>query len=92
MVDAGGGTVDISAYGRTHAGSDRDTVFEEIAPPQCQFPERAIAYSLLLTAGTQVISMVPSSSPSTPACFCEVRHSPFLLADHIFFADPNLGV
>jgi hypothetical protein len=36
MVDAGGGTVDISAYGRTQAGSDRDTVFEEIAPPQCQ--------------------------------------------------------
>ncbi|KAJ2928083.1 hypothetical protein H1R20_g9013, partial [Candolleomyces eurysporus] len=37
MVDAGGGTVDISAYGRTSAGSDRDTVFEEIAPPQCHF-------------------------------------------------------
>ncbi|KAJ3522838.1 hypothetical protein NMY22_g11713 [Coprinellus aureogranulatus] len=36
VVDAGGGTVDISAYGR-QVGSTRDTVFEEIAPPQCHF-------------------------------------------------------
>lgn len=36
VVDAGGGTVDISAYGRSKASS-RDTVFEEIAPPQCHF-------------------------------------------------------
>ncbi|KAF5317094.1 hypothetical protein D9611_003520 [Ephemerocybe angulata] len=36
VVDAGGGTVDISAYGRTQNGG-RETTFEEIAPPQCHF-------------------------------------------------------
>jgi len=41
-VDAGGGTVDISAYARS-AGTSSDTqtattkVFEEISPPQCHF-------------------------------------------------------
>ena len=42
IVDAGGGTVDISAYARSPAtggGNDAPKVklFEEIAPPQCHF-------------------------------------------------------
>ena len=32
IVDAGGGTVDISSYNRNQKGN-----FEEIAPPQCSF-------------------------------------------------------
>ena len=32
IVDAGGGTVDISSYSRNQKGS-----FEEIAAPQCSF-------------------------------------------------------
>ncbi|TEB37919.1 hypothetical protein FA13DRAFT_1785787 [Coprinellus micaceus] len=41
IVDAGGGTVDISAYARSSATGDaKDSkvkLFEEIAPPQCHF-------------------------------------------------------
>ena len=33
IVDAGGGTVDISSYSR----NQQDKTFEEIAPPQCLF-------------------------------------------------------
>ncbi len=35
IVDAGGGTVDISAY-RQKPGDDT-SIFEEIAPSQCQY-------------------------------------------------------
>ncbi|KAG2015040.1 hypothetical protein CC2G_008346 [Coprinopsis cinerea AmutBmut pab1-1] len=38
IVDAGGGTVDISAYAQTlESGSATGSIFEEIAPPQCHF-------------------------------------------------------
>jgi len=36
IVDAGGGTVDVSAYAQA-AGASRRRIFEEVAPPQCHF-------------------------------------------------------
>lgn len=35
IVDAGGGTIDVSAYRRTSMKAES---YEEIAPPQCLFP------------------------------------------------------
>ncbi|TFK22632.1 hypothetical protein FA15DRAFT_671328 [Coprinopsis marcescibilis] len=37
IVDAGGGTVDISAYAQTRDDRSVARIFEEIAPPQCHF-------------------------------------------------------
>jgi hypothetical protein len=35
IVDAGGGTIDISAYRRTSESPHSQSYYEEIAPPQC---------------------------------------------------------
>ena len=37
IVDAGGGTIDISAYCRNLAGGPNPNSFEEIAAAQCKF-------------------------------------------------------
>lgn len=37
IVDAGGGTVDMSAYSRYAGGDGEPSTFKEIAPPQCHF-------------------------------------------------------
>ena len=37
IVDAGGGTIDISAYSRYSGGGGEPTTFKEVAPPQCEF-------------------------------------------------------
>ncbi|KAJ2917220.1 hypothetical protein MD484_g3186, partial [Candolleomyces efflorescens] len=37
IVDAGGGTIDISAYSRYSGGAGEPTTFKEVAPPQCHF-------------------------------------------------------
>ena len=40
IVDAGGGTIDISAYSRYSGGSSGEpTTFKEVAPPQCEFDQ-----------------------------------------------------
>jgi hypothetical protein len=43
IVDAGGGTIDISAYRRT---SPRSQSYEEIAAPQCTLPYSLSSYNL----------------------------------------------
>ncbi|KAJ3512906.1 hypothetical protein NMY22_g15199 [Coprinellus aureogranulatus] len=37
IVDAGGGTVDMSAYSRYSGGNGQPSTFKEVAPPQCHF-------------------------------------------------------
>ncbi|TFK21092.1 hypothetical protein FA15DRAFT_672873 [Coprinopsis marcescibilis] len=37
IVDAGGGTVDVSAYGKKMDDTNKAAVFDEIAAPQCHF-------------------------------------------------------
>ncbi|KAH6917102.1 hypothetical protein BKA70DRAFT_1367619 [Coprinopsis sp. MPI-PUGE-AT-0042] len=37
IVDAGGGTVDMSAYSRYRSAANEPLTFKEIAPPQCHF-------------------------------------------------------
>ncbi|EAU92333.2 hypothetical protein CC1G_00552 [Coprinopsis cinerea okayama7 len=37
IVDAGGGTIDMSAYSRYGVGGEEAKTFKEIAPPQCHF-------------------------------------------------------
>jgi hypothetical protein len=43
IVDAGGGTIDISAYSRYSGGGGEPTTFKEVAPPQCEFDGRRLA-------------------------------------------------
>lgn len=48
-MDAGGGTIDISAYRRTSPTLSQS--FEEIAAPQCKNPLKQRTYILLTSVG-----------------------------------------
>jgi hypothetical protein len=71
IVDAGGGTIDVSSYSRNTSVSKE--TFEEVAAPQCKSAASAHSTTSNLIA-LQVISMALSSLASTPACSSEVRH------------------
>jgi len=59
IVDAGGGTIDISAYKKV---SPKDPSFEEIAPPQCVLCAAHISQgSMILTRYSKALSKVPFS-------------------------------
>ena len=64
IVDAGGGTIDVSAYSRNT--KEVKDAFEEIAAPQCKSTMIHVFRHFHLSAILQVISMARSSSASTP--------------------------
>ena len=57
IVDAGGGTVDISSYSRNQEGN-----FEEIAPPQCSFVFNTLKIAYFCSLYTRSLPRV---------CFCD---------------------
>jgi N-methylhydantoinase A/oxoprolinase/acetone carboxylase beta subunit len=42
IVDAGGGTIDVSTYTKTNAIQTTKAIFEEISVPQCLISNRAL--------------------------------------------------
>ena len=63
IVDAGGGTVDVSSYSRNTKAAKE--TFEEVAAPQCTVIFHVLTPMLLFICYYQAISMAPSSSVST---------------------------
>ena len=57
IVDAGGGTIDISSYGRNQKGD-----FEEIAAPQCLFVFNTLKFANLPSLYTRLLPRL---------CFCD---------------------
>ena len=96
IVDAGEGTIDVSAYSRnTKEGKDS---FEEIAAPQCKSTTIHLFRHFHLSFILQVISMGLSSSASAPAfsstvcslldfAILELTSPSELLADSPFIED-----
>ncbi|TFK31142.1 hypothetical protein BDQ12DRAFT_740169 [Crucibulum laeve] len=100
IVDAGGGTIDISAYRR--AIPDKGDIFEEIAPPQCHFhgsifvTHHARVFLEELLQGSRFFDDVPHITK----CFDKTTKLSFRNSDepqYIKFGtardrDPNLGI
>ena len=67
IVDAGGGTIDVSAYTKEVKDS-----FEEIDAPQCKSTMIHLFRHFHLSFILQAISTARSSSASTPVSFSKV--------------------
>ena len=71
VVDAGGGTVDISTYRQSPTGDGN--VLEEIAAPQCKFLRIASVFSVLIRVFGQATSRARSLSHSLLKHFFRVN-------------------
>ena len=59
IVDAGGGTIDVSTYKRTQVSNQEGRSFEEIAIPQCSFLSRSVSVDADSILNHQVTFMDP---------------------------------
>ena len=83
VVDAGGGTVDVSAYKQTKMSGG--TVLEEVVAPQCFF-QGSVFVALRARMFLQCMSLSPPGSPSrlTPKLPAHLANSDYLSdLDHI---------